>query len=137
MGLTRYAVAMGFGLVLVGSPACARPQVTTESRPASTGRSRAGTRSDVLGVDELRRASGRNALEIIQQLRPLYLRSRGPLHTPTVFVDLMRRGGVDELRAIPASSIAEVRYLDGRDATQRFGSGYSGGIIHISTTRSP
>jgi hypothetical protein len=49
----------------------------------------------------------------------------------------MRRGGVDVLREIPALDIAEIRYLDGREATQRFGTGYSGGIIHILTIRAP
>lgn len=91
----------------------------------------------VLGGDELRSASGSTALDVVQTLRPLFLKRRGPLHAPTVFVDNVARGGVEELRAIPASSIAEIRYLDSRAATQQFGTGYTGGVIHVLSGRNP
>ena len=137
MHLTRYGVVVLAAPVLVATLACARRPVATETRPASVRQASASGPSNILGIDEVRRASGATALEIIQHLRPQYLRSRGPLHAPTVFVDGMRRGGTEALREIRASVTEEIQYLDGREATQRFGSGYTGGIIHVLTKRTP
>lgn len=83
------------------------------------------------------KAYGSNALEVVRQLRPDFLRSRGPLHAPKVFVDHVSRGSVGELRQIPAASIREIRYLDARAATQQFGPGYSGGVIHVLSVTGP
>lgn len=135
MYFTRYAVVLVSAPVFVGTLACAGRRPTATETPPASAQARATGTSKVLSIDELSRAPGRNALELLQELRPQYLRNRGPLHAPTVFVDYLRRGGTDALREIPASSIAEIRYLDSRDATQLFGSGYTGGIIHVLTAR--
>lgn len=88
---------------------------------------------NALSESEVRLATGSSAFEVIQQLRPAFLRRRGSLHGPTVFVDNVPRGGVDELRRISAGSIAGIRYFDGLAATQTFGTGYTGGIIQVLT----
>jgi hypothetical protein len=88
-------------------------------------------------MPELRQATGSNAFDLIQQLRPQYLRRRGASQAPAVFLDNIPRGGVDALRQIPALDVAEIRYLDSRAATQQFGTGYSGGIILVLTATPP
>ena len=140
MRFARYAVAMlsipGVATLL----ACAnRRPGTAEALLAHRGPVSANGTRNTLSPEELRRALGSNAFEIVQQLRPLFLRTRGPGPGPNVFVDNQRRGGVDQLRLIPAWEIAEIRYFDSRAATLLFGGAHSGGIIQILTPamRSP
>jgi hypothetical protein len=40
-------------------------------------------------------------------------------------------GKADVLRAIPASSVAEVRYIRAIDAIQRYGPSYTAGVIPV------
>jgi hypothetical protein len=134
MHATRHAVlVVSAQAILFTSLACAAQQATRSGvRPASSRDARVSAAWNALTAHELRQANGSNAFDVVERLRPLFLRTRG-LHAPTVFVDHIRRGGVHELRLIPATSIAEIRYFDGRTATQRFGTGYTGGVIYLLT----
>ena len=105
-------------LVFVATLACAGGRPAASAMRAGSARDARVTNSKVLGLDELRLAPGSNAFQIVQERRPLFLRSRGH-HAPTVFVDYAQRGGTDTLREIDASDIAEIRYLDSTEATLR------------------
>ena len=119
MHLARYGAMLVSTPLLVATLSCATHGATmTQTSPAAVSRQRPSGRSDVLGPDELRKAPGSNALEVIQELRPLFLRRRGEQRGPTVFVDNSRRGGTETLRDIPAFNIVEIRYLDAVTATQ-------------------
>ncbi|HEX2189756.1 MAG TPA: carboxypeptidase regulatory-like domain-containing protein [Longimicrobiaceae bacterium] len=50
-----------------------------------------------------------------------------------VYVDGTRMGGTEELRRVPAASVATVEYLDGPSATIRFGTGHAQGAIVVTT----
>lgn len=83
-----------------------------------------------------------DAYEVLQRLRPTWLRSRGRSSLahhedaqPVVYLDSMRYGSVDVLRRINVESIQQIEFLHARDATTRFGSGHSGGAIMVSTGR--
>jgi hypothetical protein len=103
----------------------------------------AGTGSrdrSVLTSDELEAVSLTWAHETISRLRPEWLSTRGTrsLNRPNasdvvVYMDGMRFGGPDSLRTIRTSDIGEIRYMTGPEATNRFGTGVSGGVIHILT----
>ena len=45
----------------------------------------------------------------------------------------MHRGGVEELRSIRAEHVVEIRYMSASEATTRFGTGYTGGLILVTT----
>jgi hypothetical protein len=103
----------------------------------STGVQERGSR-DVLTAEEIRQASGATAYDVVQQLRPQFLRVRsgrtiqasGPTG-PIVYVDNIRSGGLDALRMIRAESVSEIRYINAADATTRFGTGHMAGAILV------
>lgn len=98
--------------------------------------SRGFTPSTVLTDAEITRGGTRTAYEAIQRLRPWYLsltRARGASGERAVYVDGIRLGGLETLRGIPASDVREVRSLDAREATLRFGTGHSAGAIVVVT----
>jgi len=87
------------------------------------------------------------AYELVESLRPTMMRSRAstmtyntPSGTTTndassisviAFVDDVRIGGVEALRQVPASQVREIRYINGRDATTKWGTGYTSGVIQV------
>lgn len=90
--------------------------------------------------DEIVRTHAANAYDAIHTLRANFLSLRGEtsfLATsspyPTVYVDGMRYGTIDALRAIPATQIASIRLYRSWDATTRYGTGNMGGVIAITT----
>jgi hypothetical protein len=135
MDRAQVILLMMFAPAVVAAPACsARLPGADASYPAAR-RTPVTSERNVLGSNEVRHSTGSNAFEIIQELRPHFLRMRGPLHAPMVFVDTFMQGGTDSLREIPAWDIAEIRYLDSGTATELHGTGFTGGIIQIVTTR--
>jgi hypothetical protein len=110
---------------------------------ASSGpRDGAGRRRDTITVEEIGRLQVANGFEVVQQLRPEYLRTRGVqsmqaagTQAAVVYVDGVRQGGPEALRQIPRESIQEIRYLNGSDATTQFGTNHGGGAILVRTRR--
>jgi len=108
---------------------------------ASSGSSAGPSRdSDLISSEELRSTEiqSQNAYRAIQRLRPSWLRSRGSSFTggrqlPVVFTDGTRFGELESLYNLSVSDIVQMEYLDSRDATTRFGTGYPGGIIMVTT----
>jgi len=83
-----------------------------------------------------------SAYDVVTQRRPQWLLPRGYLPsdngrptTPTVYVDGIRYGSCESLSSIQAIDVTELRFLDGRDATTRFGSGHTNGAILVSLRR--
>lgn len=82
------------------------------------------------------------ASELIERLRPAWLRSRGPTSIrsgtpslPIVYIDEVRTGGLETLYRISTQIIREVRFINGRDATTKYGLDHGGGVIMIATGR--
>jgi hypothetical protein len=93
---------------------------------------------DVLTAEEISRASGMTAYDVVQQLRPQFLRIRTGRSTqgsgeaePVIYVDNIRSGGLAALRNIRAESVEEIRYIGASDATTRFGTGHMAGAILV------
>jgi hypothetical protein len=92
----------------------------------------------VLLEDEIRGAQVATAYQIVARLRPEWLRGRGrvSVRDPTagavvVYLNGMRQGGVRALEAIVAETVLEMEYLNGQEATTRFGTGHGGGVILV------
>ena len=95
---------------------------------------------NMITADEIARANASNAYEIIERLRPAFLRTRGAESlqntappTPIIYLDGMRYGTLQSLVNVPAMGIVSIQYLSAIDATQRFGFDNSGGAILITT----
>lgn len=77
-----------------------------------------------------------NAYDFVRLNRPQWLRTRGysAVAAPVmVYVDGNRMGDTNVLRTISTTEIAEIRFLDGREATTRYGSNHNNGAILVST----
>lgn len=95
--------------------------------------------ADVITQEELERSNIGSAYHAIERLRPRFLRVRGPSSVTNaaadrvvVYVDNARMGYVDVLRDMQASEIVEIRYLNAPDATSRFGTGHTAGVILVT-----
>lgn len=88
---------------------------------------------DVMTASEIAESQATTAYQAIERLHPRFLVTQvdlGPTLTRLVFLNgIVLGGGVDELRAIPASDVQEIRFLRSIDAaTGHFG----GGIFVVS-----
>ena len=89
-----------------------------------------------------RASDAKTAYDIVKRLRPQFLQTRGSgsirSRTPVpikVFVDGGLRGGVGALNEVVAHSVVEITYLNGPDATTRYGTGHESGAILVTTGR--
>ena len=90
--------------------------------------------ANLITREELQTVDNLSGYEAVQRLRPRWIQMRGGTDIPpVVFLDGANMGGPETLRTIQASSIREMRYRDGRDATTRYGTGYGGGVIEVVT----
>lgn|SRR5690606_17279380 len=122
----RWAVASA---LLLGVAACG---------PSTRGTSTARPGLDVITAEQIDVASHANAFLLVQALRPQWLRTRGPSTTGArevvqVYVDGSHLGGPDYLRQIASVSVARIEYLDGLEASQRWGMNHGGGAIVVTT----
>ena len=138
----RARVLMAAVLIAVSS-GCS----SSGSSSSATGAPRAPSRQqDVITAAEIaeRAADASNALQIIMKLRPQMLTTRGRFSPadssdagarPRVVVDGVAIGQVENLVNVNAISVMEIRYISATDATTRFGTGYVGGAILVTTKK--
>lgn len=96
----------------------------------------------MLASEQLRSLDDRyNTLyEVIADYRPEWLDPRGQVsvqanpnaHLPAVFVEGTERGQPAVLHDIPVMDVQRAEYLDGAEATNRYGAGYPGGAIEVT-----
>lgn len=107
-----------------------------------------------IGRSEIRGTDASDVYALIQSIRPEWLRDRGVQSwsesarghgdeegvsvTPgrdriLVYLDDLRLGGVDELRSIAPTDIDHLQFIGPREATYRYGTGHSHGVILLST----
>jgi hypothetical protein len=129
-----YLVLLAASLMLV--PGCA------SSPAAGSGAAQAArprTDPDRITAEELANLDVQNALQAVQRLRPRFLQTHGGGSTSitqgpqevVVYVDQTRMGGPRALADIPITEVREIQYLNGPDATQRYGTGHGSGAIIV------
>jgi hypothetical protein len=98
---------------------------------------------DLITRAEIEASSTRNAHDLVQQARPRWLSSRGASSLqqsggdlPVVYIGEQRHGGLETLRGFDTDGIETLRYINAANATTRFGSGHTGGVIQITLRRS-
>lgn len=114
------------GMLLLAALSCAHPATT------------AGSNRKLITEDEILSTNATTAYDVIARLRAEYLRNRGPTSLllpsraePVVFLNEQLYGSLDVLKQVRSSDLAEIRFYDGPDATTKFGSQYSGGVIQL------
>ena len=115
--------------LLLGAGCAARTEGIQPDSPTSP---------DRIIPSQLTDVTASTAYGIIQQLRPQWLRSRGPTsflvpegELPAVYMDNNRYGDLEVLRDIPINEILEIRYWSGPEATNRWGTGMVAGVIEV------
>jgi hypothetical protein len=114
---------------------------------SATGSARAPSRQqDVITEAEIsaRAADASNALQVVQKLRPQMLHGRGRFSPadsseastlPRVVVDDVAYGPIQNLANLNAIAVREIRFISAADATTRWGTGYPGGVILVTTKK--
>lgn len=120
--------ALGTMVVLVG---CAAMQEAAKE----------GSRydSNLITAEEIANSGATNAYDVIQMLRPSWLRPRYQIginspnvEPPAVYINNMFYGGPRELVSFLPQSIVEMRYVDARDTNIRLGRNHPGGAIIVT-----
>ena len=119
-----------------GAAARGAPSAPSAATAAASPRSN----GDVISADEIRGGQFRDVYNAVERLRPRFLRSRGATsardvdgNLPIVFVDEQRLGGVASMRGLPVDNVREIRFIAPGDATTRWGTGYTAGVIMVVT----
>jgi hypothetical protein len=132
--MTKVACGLLLAL-LVGLPGAATGQ---EPKP------KAKYERDLITQEEIRERvpEGRSAYEVIQQLRPHFLRERstgtmspGAQRDPIrVYIDGVQSAVASvSLRDVRSDQVIDIKYMNGSDATTRFGTGHMNGAIMVAT----
>ena len=124
-------------LALLALAACSSSSGATKS--AESPESPAATRAsrDVITRAQIEATPSQDAFELVQRLRPEFLRERGVSSItrgralPVVYMDGVRRGGPEMLRTVRSNEIEEIRFISATDATTRWGSEHTAGAIEL------
>jgi hypothetical protein len=125
--MRRAVQAVVLGTLLVGAASCG----ASTGRPLASG-SAAITAEEIGGTHS-------DAYALVQALRPQWLRVRGASSVRggsgqvQVYLDGSHMGGVSFLRQIATQSVGRIEYMDGLEATQRWGLDHGSGAIVVHT----
>lgn len=106
---------------------------------SSTPRQRTTSRQQrVITMEEIDAVRYSTAFEVVEALRPQWLRTRGTTsfrarESVKVYLDDSLLGEPAQLRQITARSISSIRFMDGTEATTRWGLDHGHGAIIVST----
>jgi hypothetical protein len=133
------------GVALAGAAGCASSGTAGQAgEPQTSVVSAPGTRQrkdpNVITEAELSSRSALTARQVIEQLRPQFLRVRGTTTLGNaqtsdviwVYFDGTRMGTLEVLNNIGAHEIREIRYLNPSEATNRYGTGHVQGAILVT-----
>jgi hypothetical protein len=108
-------------------PACAHS--------GENGGSSGGSSRTLLMAEDVEMGSLQDVYQLIQRHRSLWLRGRGALGPPIVYLNGQRRGSIQTLQDIPASDFFQARLLSPAEATSLYGTGHASGVISVETRR--
>lgn len=137
--LVGMALALALATTLAACGGSATPAVATAPRP-TRGSLNLITSAEVeaAGNDAI------NAYDLVQRLRPGMMRPRnqtagntgeGNVFGVVAYVDDIRLGDAEQLRTIMRATVREIRYISAPDATTRWGTGHSNGVIQVILKR--
>lgn len=126
----RKTIGLLAGAALLGLTACA-------SSPGDGADAADRGSAHLITRAEMERGQWTNAYELVRNLRPLWVESRGTdsFRDPgvvQVYVDGMRMGSVDVLRTLSTSGIYYMEWVDPITAAGRWGLDHGHGVISIS-----
>ena len=107
---------------------------------ATAARSGGGPDPKLITAEEMEEAGFNDAYSLVQALRPQRLWTRGTStinqrESIKVYMDESLMGGPEYLRQIVVRSVASIQFLDGLEATNRWGLDHGLGAIVVRTRR--
>jgi hypothetical protein len=130
----RKVMVCAFGLTLA---ACGGGGSGSASQPTTASRTVRGP-ADLITEAEINAGPAyQSALEVVQNMRPQMLRPRSGAGAQPVmlYVDDVRMNDMNGLATIPSNRVKEIRFINARDATTRWGTGHDSGVILVTTKR--
>lgn len=130
--MQKLAQILVFGFLMVSVAACTGSQASQDS----------GGDPSVITQQQIQEAgSMSNAYNLVQRLRPNWLRKRGPSSVSNpgdilVYIDGSRQGPPSTLRQIDIINVESMEFLSDNEATTRYGSGHDHGVILVHLKRS-
>ena len=101
-----------------------------------------GGKENEITEDEIEASGAMTAYEAVQKVRRNFLTDRGKTtiigqspSKPTVFLDGVPYGEILSLRNISARQVAVIKLYRAWEAQQKFGNGYVGGVIEVTTKK--
>jgi outer membrane cobalamin receptor len=98
--------------------------------------------TNVISEAEIDASGGTTAYDVIQKVRSNFLSDRGKTtlvgaspNKPSVFVDGVHFGEISALRSVSARQLASIRLYRAWEAQQKYGSGFVGGVIELTTRK--
>ena len=146
LALTMIATACGGGAASGATPASVpAPATATTTAAAPSPRVPRGS-SNLITSAEIEAAAQdiQNAYELVERLRPMMMRPRnlsaGAVGAGTTFgvvayVEEVRLGDLEALATVMRATVREIRYIGATDATTRWGTGHSNGVIQVVLKR--
>ena len=130
--MLKLTLCMVFAVLAVSCASSGTPRTGADAQ--QTRRSR-----DVITLAEIDSSSAADAYQVIQLLRPEWLRSRGAgsmsgaPSMPVAYVDGQNYGSLQSLQSFRTGSFKELRYYSASEATNRWGTGHTGGVVYLTT----
>jgi hypothetical protein len=117
-------------LALVCAPACSSS--TPKSNTAATPK----RDTNLLSGEDVAQTSAANVYDAIQRLRPQWLMSArirrgGSGDEVQVYLDSTHYGTLTSLKGLSIGGVQEIHYLNATEATNRYGTGHTGGAIVV------
>jgi hypothetical protein len=125
---------VALSLTLAAAGGCASSKGTSQSGTAVR------RSSDSISAEELAGTGAVNVYDAIQRLRPQWLTSSrvrrgGSGDDLVVYLDSNRYGTMGSLRQLSLGGVQEVRYYGASEATNRYGTGHTGGAILVMMSK--
>jgi hypothetical protein len=99
-----------------------------------------GHSTSIITADEIAATRETYVYDVVQKLRPNFLRSRGTTSVspnvvtlPNVYIDGQSYGDVNSMKQVLAGTVREIRYYDAASGSARFGMQNSAGVIELLT----
>ena len=110
---------------------------------AGTSGSQSTQDRNLITLAEIEASEARTAYDLVRQLRPRWMVrnrgqrsiSEGPSDYAKVMLDELPPREFDSLREIPRETILEIRFLEPREATFLYGTGYNAGVVKVTSKR--
>ncbi|MBW3654940.1 MAG: hypothetical protein KY444_02460 [Gemmatimonadetes bacterium] len=128
-------------LICLLAAACAPAPGATAGAPATSRTDAPRRERDPLRITmaEIREAAPSDALQLVQRLRPQWLRDQvsgdpgSMADDVVVYLDNTRMGGRAQLRQIQSRTIGRMEFVEGRIAARRWGVSHALGAILVFT----